>query len=127
MNAQRKINPIPKEIDISTRMTDENDKRRWHYIDLEQFEFDIRQEMLEKYIAQRRRERKEARWKREAKADLFKLTIIPRMIGICVLVLSAFSWMLLSGFGETDGTYLTITVPLGLLLLIMPGWNKPTR
>lgn len=124
MNTMRKQSP--KEIDISSRL-DENDKRRWHYIDLEEFEFNIRQEELEKYVAQRRRERKEARWKREAKADLFKLTIIPRCVGILLGAMSVFSWMLLSGLGETDGTYLLITIPLSILLIFMPGWNKPTK
>ena len=130
MNAQRKIPERPKtrQIDISSRMTDENDKRRWHYIDLEQFEFDIRQQELEKYVAQRRMERKTRAWKREAKCDLFKLTLIPRIVGVCILALTVFSWMLLKGLGgPVDGPYMLITIPLGLLLIIMPGWNKPQK
>lgn len=106
---------------------DPNDKRRWHYVDLEEFEFRIRQEELEKHIAERRKERELRKWTREAKADLFKLTLIPRMCGILMIFMSIFTFIMLSQMGEKDGTYMLITIPLGIITLLMPGWNKPHK
>lgn len=119
------MNNTIKNIDITEN--DSNDKRKWHYIDLEEFEFRIRQEELEKRIAERRKEREERRWMREAKADLFKLALLPRMCGILMLFMSFFTFIMLSRLGEKDGTYLLITIPLGLIMIIMPGWNKPQK
>ena len=124
MNTARKTHP--RIIDISNT-NEENDKRQWHYIDLDEFEFRIRQEELEKHIAERRAERKMRRWNREARIDLFKLTLIPRMCGIFGLMLSVFAALMLQKLGETDMTFLMITVPLSLFAIIMPGWNKPTK
>lgn len=43
---------LKKNIDISRRASLEEDElgRRWHYINLKEFEFQIRQEELEKYM-----------------------------------------------------------------------------
>ena len=64
------INALKKQenrnFDISERYVDamqENDKRRWIFIDLEEHDFQIRQEELRKYMALRARERKSRAWK----------------------------------------------------------------
>lgn len=129
MNTARKRKETLKNIDISRRMPMEpdTDGREWHYINLKEFEFQIRQEELEKYMALRKKERDRNRWYREAQSDLFKATLIPRFIGIMMILMSIFSFAVLSKLGETDGTWLLLTIPLGTLLLIMPGCNKPHR
>ena len=57
-NAQKKEH---WNIDISERYMEEqkaNDKRRWVFIDLEEHDFQIRQEELRKYMKLRARERR---------------------------------------------------------------------
>lgn len=121
------MNNTIRKIDMSTYNDDPTDKRQWHYIDLEEFEFRIRQEELEKHIAERQKAREERRWYREAKSDLFKLTLLPRMCGILMIFMSIFTFIMLSRMGEKDGTYMLITIPLGIIMLLMPGWNKPQK
>ena len=129
------INALKKQenrnFDISERYVDamqENDKRRWIFIDLEEHDFRIRQEELRKYMALRARERKSRAWKKEAQADLFKLSLIPRLCGILMIFMSIFTWILASrAFHDVDGTYMLLTIPLGILAVIAPGYNKPKR
>lgn len=128
MNTARE-ETLKNNIDISRRMSMEPDEdgREWHYINLKEFEFQIRQEELEKYMALRKEERARNRWYREARNDLFKATLIPRFLGVLMIAMSLFSYMILSKMGETDGTWLFLTITFGALLLIMPGCNKPTK
>lgn len=122
------MNNTLKNIDISTHDdVDPYDKRRWHYIDLEEFEFKIRQEELEKHIAERRKERERRKWMKEAQVDLFRLTLIPRMCGILMIFMSIFMAVIFAKMGERDATWLMVTVPLGIGMVIMPGWNKPRK
>lgn len=127
-NAQKKEH---WNIDISERYMEEqkaNDKRRWVFIDLEEHDFQIRQEELRKYMKLRARERRNRAWKKEAQSDLFKLSLIPRLCGILMIFMSIFTWILASKvFGEVDGTYLLFTIPVGIVAMIAPGYNKPKR
>lgn len=127
--ARKREETLKKNIDISRRMSMEPDEdgRKWVYVNLKDYEFQIRQEELEKYMALRKKERDRNRWYREAQSDLFKATLIPRFIGIMMILMSIFSFAILSKLGETDGTWLLLTIPLGILLLIMPGCNKPHK
>ena len=120
---------LRRNIDVSRRTDLEpaDQGREWHYINLKEFEFNIRQEELEKYMALRKKESDARAWKRDAKNDLFKATLIPRFIGLLIMTMSIFAFMILSRLGDTDGTWLFITITLGTLLLIMPGCNNPKK
>lgn len=122
---------LKKNIDISRRASLEEDElgRRWHYINLKEFEFQIRQEELEKYMALRKRERDRKRWYREAKIDLFKATLIPRFIGALLIAMTIFTAFLFRAMGDEviDGTWMLWTGGMGLILLTMPGCNKPHK
>lgn len=131
MNTQGKLKPMNNDIDISARYIDNmnaNDKRRWYYIDMEEHDFQIRQEELRKYMALRARERRARAWNKEAQSDLFKLSLIPRMCGILMIFMSIFTWILANKvFGDADGTYMLLTIPIGLIAMIAPGYNKPKK
>lgn len=122
---------LKKNIDISRRGSLEEDEfgRRWHYINLKEFEFQIRQEELEKYMALRKRERDHKKWYREAKIDLFKATLIPRFIGALLIAMTIFTAFLFRAMGDEviDGTWMLWTGGMGLILLTMPGCNKPHK
>lgn len=118
-------------IDISRRASFEEDElgRSWHYINLKDFEFQIRQEELEKYMALRKKERDHKKWYREARIDLFKATLIPRFIGTLLIAMTIFTAFLFRAMGDDtiDGTWMLWTGGMGLILLAMPGCNKPHK
>lgn len=120
-----------RQIDISERRNIEPDKfgREWHFINLSEFEFQVRQDEMRKYYALRKRERANRRWYREAKVDLFKATLIPRACGLIMIAMTISTLFLLRATGETivDGTWMFVTLALGILLAIMPGSNKPKK
>jgi hypothetical protein len=97
---------------------------RWVFVDLEDFEFNVRQDERRKFFELRKRERARRRWTQEAQNDILKATIRPRLLGLIVVLMSICSFV---GTGGGDGTWLMVTVPIGLLLMIMPGSNKPKR
>lgn len=118
-------------IDISVSRNLEPDPygREWHFINLEDFEFQIRQEELRKYMALRKKERNRKRWYREAKVDLFKATLIPRVCGLMMIAMTVSTLFLLRAIGEVavDGTWMLVTLGIGILLVTMPGNNKPKK
>ncbi len=120
-----------RRIDISACRNLEPDPlgREWHFINLSEFEFQIRQDEMRKYMALRRKERARRRWYREAKVDLFKATLLPRMCGLIMIAMTISTLFLLRAMGETmvDGTWMFVTLAIGALLLIMPGSNKPKK
>lgn len=122
---------LKKNIDISRRMSMEPDEngREWHYINLKEFEFQIRQEELEKYMALRKAERDRRKWHREARIDLFKATLIPRLIGALMIAMTIFTMFLFHAMGDEviDGTWMLWAGGMGLILLAMPGCNKPRK
>lgn len=97
---------------------------RWVFVDLEDFEFNVRQDERRKFFELRRRERARRRWQTEAQNDILKATIRPRLLGLLIVLMSICTFV---GTGGGDGTWLMVTVPLGLLFMIMPGSNKPKR
>lgn len=91
-------------------------------MDLEDFEFNIRQDERRKFFELRQKERERRRWEREARIDIFKATLKPRMLGFLLILLSLFVYVA-NGCG--DATWLMVTVPIGALFMIMPGSNRP--
>jgi hypothetical protein len=98
------------------------DKREWVFIDLEDFEYRIRQEEREKFYGSRMRERARKREYQQRKNDLFLATLIFRILGAIMIGLS---FMLLAAHPLEDGTWSAITLFIGALFVIMPGYNKP--
>ena len=91
------------------------DNRKWEYIDLKEFEYQIRQEEREKEYQRRCRERNNRKKKYLKRRKLFIKSIPYRVIGLVLIVLS----MRILHY-DTDGTFALLTMPLGLLTLLCP-------
>jgi hypothetical protein len=86
--------------------------------DLEQFEADIRadeRQRVREEMRQRRRAREAAR---RARINLYKRYALQRIIGVAIIMLSIaavyFGWTYDATTGMNDGTFLILTIPLGL-------------
>lgn len=91
------------------------DNRKWEYIDLKEFEYQIRQEEREKEYQRRCRERNNRKKKYLKRRKLFVKSIPYRIIGLVLIILS----MRILHY-DTDGTFTLLTMPLGLLTLLCP-------
>lgn len=92
-----------------------DNNKSWHYINLEDFEFKIRQEEREKEYQRRCRERSNRKKQYLKRRKLFIKSIPYRVIGLVLIVLST---RILHY--DTDGTFALLTMPLGLLTLLCP-------
>lgn len=91
------------------------DNRKWEYIDLEDFEFQIRQEEREKEYERRCKERRNRAIRIKNKRKAFIKTIPIRLVGLFLIVLTLKILKI-----ETDGTFALITIPFGLLTVFCP-------
>ena len=91
------------------------DKKAWHYIDLEEFEFQIRQEEREKEYNIRCRQRRINKLKNDKRRKAFIKSIPYRVLGLLLIILSI---KLISY--DSDGTFALLTIPIGLLTLFCP-------
>ncbi len=93
----------------------DSNNKSWHYIDLAEFEYQVRQEEREKEYQRRCRERI-SRKERTIKhrKQLWK-TLPYRILGMLLMVGS-----LLVARNEIDCTFLLVSIPLGLLMLFCP-------
>lgn len=90
------------------------DNTNWHYIDLEDFEYQIRQEMTSSSVDYRRRERQRKTAERNRKIARAKYFAIQKLIGLVMVVSTIIVGIMFKG---TDMTFSIITLPIGLLLL----------
>lgn len=90
------------------------DNANWHYIDLEDFEYKIRQEMTSDAIDCRRRERERKAAEHNKKISRAKYFAIQKLIGLIIVVGTIIVGIMFKG---TDMTFSIITLPIGLLLL----------
>lgn len=90
------------------------DNTNWHYIDLEDFEYQIRQEMTSDVVGCRRRERQRKAAERNKKITRAKYFTIQKLIGLIMVVGTIIVGIMFKG---TDMTFSIITLPIGLLLL----------
>lgn len=90
-------------------------KKSWHYIDLAEFEYQIRQEEREKEYQRRCHERANRKERTIKHRKQFWKTLPYRILGMLLMVCS-----LLVARNEIDGTFLLVSIPLGLLTLFCP-------
>jgi hypothetical protein len=102
----------------------EPDKRKWVYIDLEEHDEQIRRKEQEEFYAMRKRERDRRREYQQRKKDLFLATLIFRVIGLLMIFFTA---LILAAHIVDDGTWSIMFFAAGMLLVLMPGYNKPKR
>ena len=90
------------------------DRTSWHYIDLEDFEYQIRQEMTSNSVNCRRRARQRRAAEHERKIAKAKYFAIQKLVGMLIIVGTIMTAMLLNG---ADMSFAFITVPIGLLMV----------
>lgn len=113
MNTVKKIEEeSAKNIDISKTFKIVGPK------DLEEFEFEIREDERRKIYEANKRKRERMIKYREAKKKLFLLSLVPRFAGCLLLYLT---FVMLHGPLVDDGTFALLTIPLSFLLIILPG------
>lgn len=95
-------------------LTYHKDNTNWYYIDLEDFEYQIRQEMTSDAVGCRRRERQRKAAERNKKIARVKYFAIQKIIGLIMVVGTIIVGIMFNG---TDMTFSIITLPIGLLLL----------
>lgn len=91
------------------------DNTNWHYIDLEDFEYQIRQEMTSSSVDYRRRERQRKTAERNRKIARAKYFAIQKLIGLVMVAGTIIIGIMFKG---TDMTFSIITLPIGLYLLL---------
>lgn len=101
--------------------------KEWHYVDLDEVILNAKREEREYFAEIRKRERENRKWEKEASLDLLKLSIPIRMIGVLMLLCTVIALIFFRSMGEKDATFTLVTVPVGIIFLIAPGWNKPHR
>jgi hypothetical protein len=108
----------------SNSIEEKTDKRKWVYIDLEEHDEQIRRKEQEEFYAMRKRERDRRREYQQRKKDLFLATLIFRVIGLLMIFFTA---LILAAHIVDDGTWSIMFFAAGMLLVLMPGYNKPKR
>lgn len=93
----------------------DSNNKSWHYIDLAEFEYQVRQEEREKEYQRRCRERTSRKKRAIKHRKQFWKTLPYRILGMLLMVGS-----LLVARNEIDGTFLLVNIPLGLLTLFCP-------
>lgn len=93
----------------------DSNNKSWHYIDLEEFEYQIRQEEREKEYQRRCHERVSRRKRMIKHRKQFWKTLPYRMLGLILIILTV-----LVLHNENDGTFMLISIPLGLLAVFCP-------
>lgn len=99
---------------MDNTLTYHKDNTNWHYIDLEDFEYQIRQEMTSDAVGCRRRERQRKAAERDKKIARAKYFTIQKLIGLIMVVGTIIVGIMFKG---TDMTFSIITIPIGLYLL----------
>ena len=90
------------------------DRSSWHYVDLEDYEYQIVQSMTSAAIERRRNLRKRKAAERRQKHNRRIYFAIQRLIGLLLVVGNIFTIYTLKG---TDITYAIVIVPIGLLMM----------
>lgn len=98
------------------------DKERpgnWQYVDVDEFEFNIRQDEAAKWVARRQRERQRQRDRKEAVTSMILATLVFRIVSLIIFVVCA---AISHAIGNS---MLVVTVaPMCLIGVWMPGYNN---
>ena len=91
------------------------DNRKWEYIDLKEFEYQIRQEEREKEYQRRCNMRKANRIRVYKRRKALIKTLPIRILGLLLILVS----IKMISVGN-DGTFALVTLPLGLIGIFCP-------
>lgn len=92
------------------------DRSSWYYIDLEDFEYQIRQEMTNNSVDCRRRARQRKAAERKAKHNRRIYFAIQRLIGLLFVVGTILVMFIVRNYGA-DVTFSIVTIPVGLMMV----------
>lgn len=84
----------------------------WHLIDLEQFEFDIREQERQEIMERQRKRRKERQIKAAERKKHMRIMCVQRFSGLGLIVGTVVAGIIIGNV-----TFGAITIPVGLLLL----------
>jgi hypothetical protein len=90
------------------------DRSSWYYLDLEDYEYSIRQEMVSDEVDRRRRARSRKIAERKAKHNRKIYFAIQRLIGLMFIIGTMFTIIMLK---DTDVSFALVTIPVGLLMV----------
>lgn len=94
----------------------QKDHTTWHYIDLEDFEYQIRQEMTSNSVDCRRRARQRKAAERKAKHNRRIYFVIQRLIGLLFVFGTILAMFIVRNYGA-DITFAIVTIPVGLMMI----------
>lgn len=95
-------------------LTYHKDNTKWHYIDLDEFEYKIRMDERQQSINSHRNLRRNKSQQRMEKIQKSKYLIIQKLIGLFVILITVLSGIVINGI---DMSFAFITIPIGILLL----------
>ncbi len=112
------------EIELTTNDQEIKRGERWYLIDLEEFEFQVREDERRKFYARKKAARDRKRNEEKNKRKLF-LKSLPFRFGGLLLLLTSLKLCEIGTFfnekiGINDYTILLITIPVSLILMFAP-------
>lgn len=112
------------EIELTTNDQEIKRGERWYLIDLEEFEFQVREDERRKFYARKKAARDRKKNEEENKRKLF-LKSLPFRFGGLFLLLTSFKLCEIGTFfnekiGINDYTILLITIPISFILMFAP-------
>lgn len=84
----------------------------WHLLDLEQFEFDVRQQERQEILDRERKRRKERQIKAAERKKRMRMKCVQKFSGLGLIVGTVVAGIIIGNV-----TFGAITIPVGLLLL----------
>ena len=84
----------------------------WHLLDLEQFEFDVRQQERQEILDRERKRRKERKVKAAERKKRMRMMCVQKFSGLGLIVGTVVAGIIIGNV-----TFGAITIPVGLLLL----------
>ena len=87
-------------------------EKSWHLLDLEQFEFDVRQQERQEILDRERRRRKERKVKAAERKKRMRMMCVQKFSGLGLIVGTVVAGIIIGNV-----TFGAITIPVGLLLL----------
>ena len=84
----------------------------WHLLDLEQFEFDVRQQERQEILDRERRRRKERKIKAAERKKRMRIMCVQKFSGLGLIAGTVITGIIIGNI-----TFGVITIPVGLLLL----------
>lgn len=112
------------EIELTTNDQEIKRGERWHFIDLEEFEFQVREDERRKFYTRKKAARNRKKNEEENNRKFFLKSLPFRFSGLLLLLTSLKLCEIGTFFNEkigiNDYTILLFTIPISLVLILMP-------